>query len=82
MIDKGYITLLCDAAEHEDEDQEPYGLDYGFKEGEEAALRRKACEDGWTSVRLPGAPWRWEDRCREHPGQPPQTPDDLVQVRA
>lgn len=82
MIDTGYIALLCDDKAHEDEDQEPYGLEYGFCQGQEANLRKKACEEGWTSVRLPGASWRWTDQCPEHPREQVVELPDIVEIRA
>lgn len=78
MIEKGFLGLYCDAAEHP-EDDEPAYLEWGFQDQDE--LRKKACEDGWTTVRFPGAPWRNEDRCPEHPAKKVESPQNTVEVR-
>ena len=80
MIDKDFLGLFCDAAEHDEHDG-PAFLEYGFRRGEEDQLRKLSCEQGWTTVRYPGAPWRTEDRCPDHPAAQPETPPDVVQVR-
>lgn len=81
MVVQSVIGLSCDHHEHVAEGMRPWGMDYGFRRGQEALLRKKACEQGWSSIRLPGAPWRILDHCPEHRVDPPPRPDDVVEVR-
>lgn len=82
MINNEYLGLVCDAEEHDPEDEPAY-LEWGYERGQEEQLRKKACEDGWTTVKFPGAPWRTaEDRCPDHPAPAlPEVPDNTVEVR-
>jgi hypothetical protein len=71
------IFLLCNHEDHprdgSDDGSDRYGLEHLFRRGQEQDLRKKACEDGWQSLRFPGAPWRWLDHCPAH-RQEDQTP--------
>lgn len=76
------ITLVCDHPQHLAEGMKPYGAELGFRRGQDMLLRKKACEDGWMWVRLPGAPWQIKDYCPEHPWQDQtNAPDNTLEVR-
>lgn len=78
-VERDFIALFCDDEDHGED--EPWGLDYALVRGDEELLRKKACEEGWTSVRLPGAPWHTEDRCPEHPPEAGPPPENVMEVR-
>lgn len=78
MIYEGTIGLGCD---HPDEgfDPEIEFLEYGFTETSE--LYRRAREDGWTIVEVPGRPWEKQHFCPRHKPDEVELPESTIKIQ-